>query len=508
MLVNTELEKGLTTVAKGAGIMAVGMAFGQGVGFVTRVVAARYLGPADFGVLAMALSLFGIISIVAVGGLQGGTYTFVSLFNGRKDYPKIKGTLIAALAMAVVFGSIVAAVLWSMNSRLTGFFQMPLLAAVMIPLILALPAASVATVCGSAAVGFKAIKYKVAAEYLVKPGVRLAILVSALYTGFGLIGAAWAYALGFWASAVVALYWLQRRVFNMFNPDVRAEQVSRELFGYSWPLIFFALLWSTVGEVGTLMLGFLRSATETGLYTAALNAAQLIIIVPTALVALLMPVLVDNLSNGRRTEARLIYQITTKWILLVVTPLVGLLILAPETVLSKIFGAEYTTAASVVTIMAAGYLAYSVLYAPACEMLALHKRSKTLLIVAAIATITNLLLGAVLIPFYGILGAVLATAGAFAISSGLVTIFAWKVSGMHQFRGSLLKVAVAGLVPLLALSVLTPVYGLDHLLTVAIFMASYLALLVLFRTIEVEDVLIVNKVASKVGIHLPRPRGF
>jgi O-antigen/teichoic acid export membrane protein len=213
-----------------------------------------------------------------------------------------------------------------------------------------------------------------------------------------------------------------------------------------------------------------------------------------------MPVLADNLFNGRRTEAKLIYQIATKWILLVVVPLVGLLILAPGTILSEIFGAEYTTAASVITIAAAGYLVYSVFNAPAYEMLSLHKRSRTLLAITATAALTNILLGVVLIPVYGIQGAALATAGAFAISSGLITIFAWKASGMHQFRGSLLKIAAAGLVPLLVLSVLTPVYGLNHLLTVAIFITSYLALLVLFRTIEAEDVLIVNKVASKVGM--------
>jgi O-antigen/teichoic acid export membrane protein len=498
--VNIELERGLTAVAKGAGITAVGMVLGQGIGFVTRVVAARYLGPADFGVLAMALSIFGMVSIVAAGGMQGGTYTFVSLFNGRKDYPKIKGTLITALTIVLVLSGIVAALLWGLNSRLTELFRAPMLAAVMIPLILAMPAASVATVCGSAAAGFKAIKYKVAAEYLVKPGVRLAVLVSALYTGFGLIGAAWAYAIGFWAAAVAALYWLQRRVFNPFNSSIRAEHVSRELLDYSWPLVFTTLLWGMVGEIGTLMLGLLRSAAETGLYTAALNAAQLIIIVPGALVALLMPVLADNLFNGRRTEAKLIYQIATKWILLVVVPLVGLLILAPGTILSEIFGAEYTTAASVITIAAAGYLVYSVFNAPAYEMLSLHKRSRTLLAITATAALTNILLGVVLIPVYGIQGAALATAGAFAISSGLITIFAWKASGMHQFRGSLLKIAAAGLVPLLVLSVLTPVYGLNHLLTVAIFITSYLALLVLFRTIEAEDVLIVNKVASKVGM--------
>jgi O-antigen/teichoic acid export membrane protein len=506
--VNIELERGLTAVAKGAGITAIGMAFGQGISFVTRAVAARYLGPADFGVLAMALSIFGVVSIVAAGGMQGGTYTFVSLFNGRKDYPKIKGTLITALTIALVLSGIVAALLWGLNSRLTELFRAPMLAAVMIPFIIAMPAASVATVFCSAAAGFKAIKYKVAAEYLVKPGVRLAVLAFALYAGFGLLGAAWAYAIGFWAAAVAALFWFQRRVFNLFNSSIRAEHVSRELLDYSWPLIFITLLWATVGEIGTLMLGFLRSAAETGLYTAALNAAQLTIIVPAALVALLMPVLAENLSNGRRTEAKLIYQITTKWILLVVVPLVGLLILAPETILSKIFGAEYATAASVITIMAAGYLAYSVLYAPAYEMLALHKRSKTLMVIAAMATVTNILLGMALIPTYGMLGAALATAGAFCISGVMTAIFAWKASGMHQFRGSLLKVAAAGLVPLLALSVLTPVYGLDHLLTVAIFTVAYLALLVLFRTIEVEDVLIVNKVANKIGIRLPRPRGF
>jgi hypothetical protein len=95
--------------------------------------------------------------------------------------------------------------------------------------------------------------------------------------GLGVVGAAWGWVLAIIVMPFLAFYFLEKKVFPIFKTKVKAISVDKELFTYSFPLLFAGIAGLVMGWTwtDTLMLGYFTSSTNVGIYNAALPTAQL-----------------------------------------------------------------------------------------------------------------------------------------------------------------------------------------------------------------------------------------
>ena len=100
-------EKVLQQVAKGAGLLFMGTFFVYFLKFIYRLVVSRYLGPADYGLLALGEGVLNIAFLFAILGLPSGAIKFISHYLGEKSAEKVKGTICSVFKIVVPFSILI-----------------------------------------------------------------------------------------------------------------------------------------------------------------------------------------------------------------------------------------------------------------------------------------------------------------------------------------------------------------------------------------------------------------
>lgn len=98
------------------------------------------------------------------------------------------------------------------------------------------------------------MRYNVYAQYLFQEPLKLAAIVVLLLLGLGVAGAAWGWVIAIIAMSFLAFYFLEKNVFSVFKTKVKAVLVDKELFSFSFPLLFGGIAGLVMGWTDTLML--------------------------------------------------------------------------------------------------------------------------------------------------------------------------------------------------------------------------------------------------------------
>ncbi|MFV9678133.1 MAG: oligosaccharide flippase family protein, partial [Methanosarcinales archaeon] len=95
------LNESLRTIAKGTGIGFAGAMFGTVVGYLSRMVIARLLGPDDYGLISLGFAAMMIATTLSLMGFNSGMQRYIAYYRGKDDEARIKGTVISALKVTV-----------------------------------------------------------------------------------------------------------------------------------------------------------------------------------------------------------------------------------------------------------------------------------------------------------------------------------------------------------------------------------------------------------------------
>ena len=109
---NTELEKSLKTVAKGAGIVFFGMAIGKAFGTINQVLLARILGPEDYGLFNLGITLITIASAFALFVLRGALPTKIQYALAKRNENKIQSIVLFSLKFSGFLSVLISIILF------------------------------------------------------------------------------------------------------------------------------------------------------------------------------------------------------------------------------------------------------------------------------------------------------------------------------------------------------------------------------------------------------------
>ncbi len=347
------------------------------------------------------------------------------------------------------------------------------------------------------------MKYMVYVRDLFQNSTRLLILIIVLLLGYGVYGAAFAYTFALIATPFVAFYYLNK-IFPVFSKGIKAVSMNNELFSFSWPLMFAGMLGLVIGWIDTLMLGYFLTPADVGIYRASLSTAALLMIVLGSLGAIFFPVITEFYSRGEREELENTNAVVTKWILMIVLPLILLMMIFSKQVLYILYGAEYIAGAMALCILGFSYLIIS-LFSPTNSIIQVIGRTKLIMVNTCVSATLNVILNLWLIPIYGINGAAIATG--ISILTGSILAFGEVnvITGIQPIKLNYAKIFLASLVSVAFIYAITksffgirPIYVLIFMFL--FYMGAYFILLLMLRTFEKEDVVIMKAIEAKSGI--------
>jgi O-antigen/teichoic acid export membrane protein len=248
---------------------------------------------------------------------------------------------------------------------------------------------------------------------LAVPGITLLGCIAAVVMEAGPSGAMVAFA----AAHALALIVVCKRAWRWFGPTIKdqtiqAEKTLKEMLAYSLPASFAHLLYRSNLWIDILMLTWLATATQVGVYKVAVAMAMLGALPVMASTTMFGPVVAELVYAGDTQKLNQLLKIVTRWLIIISAPLYLVVLLLPDLILS-VFDPAYLDGVQALSILMVGQIIY-LACAPAGTTLVMAGHSFLNMINGIIAVIVNLTLNSILIPKYGILGA--ATASSIAIS--------------------------------------------------------------------------------------------
>jgi len=500
------LDVSLRKIAKGAGIVLFGTLIGRAFGYGSRMVIARFLGVNNYGLISLGFAALTIAASISAIGLPEGVTRYVSFYKGKEDNERIKGTILSAIKMNLPISIVFFIFLFFGADWISiHFFHDLKLTPVLRIFSIGIPFLVLARDLLSATVGFQKMEYNVYTDQVTQEVLKLIGIIALVSLGFNVIGAAWGWILGTLSMPFLAFYFLEKKVFPVFKTNIKAISTEKELFMFSWPLIFTSIAGMVMGFMDTLMLGYFCTSYEVGIYNAALPTAILIRLFPGSIVAIYMPVITELYAREKYNDLKDAYSVVIKWVLSLAFPAFVLMVLFSDNILLLLFGTEYMIGAESMIILAFGFL-ISVVLSCSSGVLTAYGRTKITMGCYLIGSLTNFCLNFYLIPIYGLKGAAVATAISSIFMGILYFISAYYISNIQPFKKVHLKPIFSSIVT--ALIIYAPIKYLigDSLIAFIVmffvFLVVYFFLLLLTKGFDKNDLMVMRAIYQRLGIRL------
>lgn len=500
----------LKKIAKGAGIIFLGLLFSKAMLYLYRLIVAR-IGVEEYGLLSLGFAILSFAAMFASFGLSAAVARYLPVYIARRDYGSLRGLLSFSTKALVVLGLLVGVVVFLASDWLAlQVFRDARLALVLKVFAFAVPFLALSDLFSGALQGLQQPKRFAVVKYFAESAFKVIGTVLLVLLGYGFFGAVAVYAASYAVSFALGFYFVEKAFpFAKFVP--RASLPVKEWLGYSLPLVAAGFFGFILGWTDSIMLGALKDAAQVGVYNAAFPTAAMLFVAPTAIGVFYFPIASSLLAKKKAQELQRVHAIATKWTWFLCLPVAfAFLIFAPQ-VLAILFGSEYVAGATALAVLAIGFLANSVFLTSASVAMALGK-SRVVLYATVGAALLNIGLNYVLIQAWSIAGAALATTLSLLAANAAYGVVAYKSTGTKPFSVSCSKGFFAGLLSCLAVYVLVKeVLGptlLDFLTAGVVLFAVYAAGLLLLKAWEREDAELLKAVEKKMGFRLEFLRWF
>jgi PST family polysaccharide transporter len=388
---------GLQKVIGNAGWLFADKILRMGVALFVSVWVARYLGPAQFGLLNYAVAFVAMFSALATLGLDGITVREIVKAPERSD--EILGSV---FVMKLAGGMVTLLVTVCVISLLRyGDSHVRLLVGIV--------------AAGTIFQSFDTIDFwfqsQVLSKYTVYARNTAFLLIAAVKVGLILNGASlMSFAVAAFAEiALAALGLIIVYRYNGYRLSAWHGSVSmcRKLLSDSWPLILGSISVVLYMKIDQVMLGDMLGNAEVGIYTAATRISEVWYFIPMAVVSSVFPAVMEakSVDEGhylRRLQR--LFNLMSAMALCIAVPMT----FVASRIITVLYGDKFVMAGTVLQIHIWATLFVFLGVAQSVWDLA-ENMTRLSLMRTTTGAVVNILLNLYFIPKYGVKGAAMAT---------------------------------------------------------------------------------------------------
>ncbi len=407
---------GIQRYSKNTAWMFLARIFILAIAFFVNAYMARYLGPANFGLLNYVFSFVGLFGFLASLGVENianreivTDHSKKNLIVGTSFYLKLFGSLIAIL---VIF---IFARFTTSDGILLGLISMYSISYIF-------------SAFNIIDVYFQSqVLSKYPAIVTISAGIISAILkIVAMSLGLGII---WLTAIYVFEGVIITIGLLFFFIRNKHSIKewIFDKTIALAILKDSWPLMLSSIAWGVYMKIDQVMIKNMIGNEETGIYAVAAKMAEFWYFIPGMICASVFPAIVNAKKTSKELyEKRLgkLYSLMF-WLSLLVAVFISIF---AYYIIYILFGNQYLEAVTTLRIYVWAGIAVSLGSALGYYLIT-ENLTKVTAIATVIGAIVNVILNFILIPKYGINGAAIAS----VISYTMVTfsMFIFKNSGKH-----------------------------------------------------------------------------
>src|ERR1051325_11151494 len=425
------------TQIRSSSLFLGGRFLSMGINFSAQLLMIRYLATSEYGALAYALAVVTFFQSFATLGLHEAVSRFVPIYQEKREFPKMLGTILLSIGAVFLAGLLIIAVIWSRPAFLAHFMtreKLPLQLLSILIMVVPLDAADelfnslFASFAGTRAIFFR--------KYILGPSLKLGAVL--LLIGLKSTVVFLAYGYLFASAAGIAIYaWMLLQLLQeqQLLQQLRSGPLkipAREILAFVLPGLSSSLVTVAIHSVNIFILGYLHPMTEVAYYRAVVPVAQLNGVVMASFTLLYMPAAARLLAKSDYHGINKLYWQTAAWMSVMSFPVFALTFSFARPLTEFLYGARYARSGPILALLALGSYA-NVALGFNLQTLKVLERLRYIILVSLVAALADVVLNLLLVPGHGALGAAIGTAATLIIYNILMQVGLLPTSNFSAF---------------------------------------------------------------------------
>lgn len=402
-------------------------------GYAIHIGLGRILGPTEYGIFGLVISISSVTYVFFNNGIQLAVSKFVSECGTESG-----SVLSAALKVQLGFGFCLT-LLWLGlaravsallgDSNLRQYIQLSALG--ILPLALY-----------EARLGFlngKKLFEKHAIAEVVYSLCKVIAVFSFIYLGLHVYGAI----IGYVLSAVLALI-----IVCILSPSLIGKRrfAGKKLMRFGIPVMIGTFSTSILMNIDLIFVkAIMRDNGLVGYYTSAINIAKPIWFLSTALGATLLPFVSSSTSVNDMDSARIYINLGLRYGAILLLPITLIFSADAENLTNLLYSTRFTNASRPMSILVFGFLFLS-MFTIASTVITASGKPKVAMAFMLLVIPLDVLMNGILIPYYHLIGAALATTVSCFVGMAIALLYLAKEFDIHLDILSGVRIGCAGMV--------------------------------------------------------------
>jgi O-antigen/teichoic acid export membrane protein len=397
-----------------------GSTFALILSIITSPVMAYYLGASGLGLWVM---LFAITSLLGVTnlGIPGATIKYVAEYKDNKN--KLYQVASASFIISIILGIITAVALFITADIITGIFDMPSLTPLFKLFLLTIPFNYMVGSVIATLNGLREMKL-VSLLNVTSGSLNFGLILIPIILGYGLKGAVIGLVIATIIYAFIAMFFFRNFIFHLTFSKFR--ETAKKLLHFGIQTVMSGIVSIILYRIDVLMIGYFMTSTEVGIYSVAIGIARMIWIIPQSINTVSYPTFSYYWGKGEHDVVNKIFDTGLKYSACMLAPIgLGLAIFGKDAIL-LLYGNTFLPAVLPLQILLIGTVV-SGTWRSIGTIFSAVGRVDLGYKIPPLTAIPNILLNYTLIPYYGMLGAAIATTLSFFINLSVSAYLAKRI---------------------------------------------------------------------------------
>src|SRR3989338_3806955 len=395
-------------VAKGGALIFAGMALSIAFFLFYKVMAARYLGPGNYGMLTLGITVMNIAALIGLAGMHHSIGKLVSHYLARRQHGSVKSVIVTGFIITIGLSLALAILLYFLSNYISlKIFSMPGLGTVIRIFAFGIPFSVLAQLLKHYFFTFRKPEFAILSESVFEKLLNLLFLIALISISASLTSISLFYVLSLVISTLAGFSLLYPLTKRIFSKKIKLRLDFKGVLSFSTPLMLTGILSVALAWMDTLFIGIFKTNADVGIYNAAYTIASALIILLYSFGDIFYPITSELYSKNAKQQIKKIFETSSRWLFLMAFPLFVMIFAYPSSIITLLFGESYTGAASSLSILIIGYFFITAFGLPEWGLRTFNK-TKFLWVVTLIGFLLNIILNVTLIPVYGLAGAAIA----------------------------------------------------------------------------------------------------
>lgn len=398
---------------------------GSFLAYLFRRMLAVNLSVSDYGLIYAIIGFFSFVMLFIDLGLEQAATKYIVEFRVKKDFDSIRSLAFSVLGFQIICSFIFFIIVFLFSEQLAAsYFHNQYAGEYLIIIGIWFFTSPLIMFVSYILLGFERTTWYTAIDFF-----RMVVLLAITYTLLSINKGIYAPLIGYAFVNILLFSVYIPYVLSFFPHLIKRTQFFsytqfKRVFSYGILIAFTNFGWIIITQTDMLLLMYLTTTYDVGLYAVALPISLLLLFFMRPINIVFAPLVAQYAAEKKEKELAETISTAYKYAFVILLPFALCFITFPEFIIPILFSQKYAAAAPALQILAAGTLFYSFSLFNSIIFTGTGK-AKFMASVVGIVSLLNIIFNLFLIPKYGITGAALSTSISylllFIISTGYIS---------------------------------------------------------------------------------------